>query len=276
MATKEELIAQGFDEETAELLAETSGVSSGGSLPYPVMKFSYDQQDILVDKGVKKGSFISGWKIDNKKLEVIEEGVVLPEPLDFFIVSSVYQCNHFDTQTRSTDVQTDIFYSPYDTPKMIDKKSGKTIKELKAEKKKIVFNNIILMMVKGEDGKYTPYIHYIHGTNYHTWSDQLQELGVSDDAITLRTNFSIKPKKVPTDYQPAWVFDVLSATARTPEEIQGSIPEVSEAVKSFNKWIKSTNAGETTAAKNEEVGATKTSVAPISADEVDVDDIPFD
>jgi len=273
MATKEELMAQGFDEATAELLAKTSGTQSGGGMPFPVLKFNYDQKEVLVDKGIKKGEFIAGWKIDNKKLEVVEEGEVLPNPMDFYVVASVYQCNHYDTQTRSTDIQTDIFYSPYDTPKMVDKKSGLTIKALKEAGKKVVFNNILLLMVKTEDG-YKPYLHYMHGTNYHKWSEQIGEAGVDPDAITLRTNFTVKPKKVPTDFQPAWVMELVSFSERTPKEISDSVKEVAEVIKKFNKWVESTNAGESIAEKNKMV-AGSTAAQGVPEVDIDEDEMPF-
>ena len=272
MATKEELMAQGFDAETAALLAKTSAPVSGGGMPFPVLKFNYDQKEILVDLGIKKGEFIAGWKIDNKKLEVTEKGEVLPNPMEFYVVASVYQCNHYDTQTRSTDVQTDIYFSPYDTPKMIDNKSGQTIKALKEAGKKVTFNNILLLMVKTEDG-YKPYLHYMHGTNYHKWSEQLAEQGVDGDAVILRTNFTVKPKKIPTDFQPAWVMEIKKATERTPDDMSKSIKEVAEAIKKFNTWVESANAGESIASKNEKVSATEANGAP----EIDVseDEIPF-
>lgn len=272
MATKEELMAQGFDEATAELLAKTAGTSGGGGLPFPVLKINYDPKDILIDHGLKKGELIAGWKIDNRKLEVTEEGETLGSKAEFYVVASVYQCNHYDTQTRSTDVQTDIFFSAYDTPNMVDKKSGLTIKQLKESGKKVVFNNIILMMVKTKDG-YKPYLHYLHGTNYYKWGEQLAELGVGQDEVVLRTNFKVNTKKIPTDFQPAWIFEVKEAKARTPEEIQKSVPEVSEVIKKFNQWVEATNKGETTTAKNEAASATEANGAPEI--DVDPDNIPF-
>jgi hypothetical protein len=273
MATKEELIAQGYDEETAALLAKTSGTQSSGGMPFPVLKFNYDQKDLLIDAGIKKGEFISGWKIDNRKLEIVEEGEVLKSPMKFFIVSSVYQVNHYDTQTRTTDVQTDIFFSPYDTPKMVDKKSGLTVKQLKEKKMRLTFNNILLLMVETDDG-YKPYLHYMHGTNYHEWNKQLEDLGISPDNIVLKTNFTVKPKKVPTDYQPAWVMEIVEANERSPKEIQESIPKVSEAIKKFNAWVDSVNAGESVESKNKAVGGTAEASGSPEID-VDEDEMPF-
>lgn len=272
MATKEELIAQGFDAETAALLAKTAGTTGGGGLPFPVLKFSYDQKDILVELGVKKGSLIANWKIDNKKLEVSEEGENLGEKAEFYVVASVYQANHFDTQTRSTDIQTDIFFSAFDTPKMIDKKSGLTIKELKEAGKKVVFNNIILMMVKTKDG-YKPYLHYLHGTNYYKWGEQLADLGIGQDEIVLKKNFHIKTKKVPTDFQPAWIFEITKTTDRSPDDMAASIKEVSEAIKKFNEWVKETNSGNVASDKNSEVSAVDANGAPEI--DIDPDEIPF-
>jgi hypothetical protein len=203
---------------------------------------------------------------------VAEEGETIGETAEFYVVASVYQCNHYDTQTRSTDIQTDIFFSPYDTPKMIDKKSGLTIKQLKESGKKVTFNNILLFMVKTKEG-YKPYMHFMHGTNYHHWNSQLAELGVSPDAITLQTNFKVKTKKVPTDFQPAWVLEIQKATPRKPEEISAGILEVSKVIKEFNTWVTATNAGESAAAKNNAVSAQEVNGTP----EIDVDpeSLPF-
>ncbi len=270
MATIEELMAQGFDAETAKLLAEASSVDSGGSLPFPVLKFSYDNEDILIDEGVKKGNIISNYKVDKKQLVMKEAGIDHGNAIEFVVVASVYQNTHFDTQTNSMDVVTDIFYSSFDSPKTIDKKSGLTIKELKASGLKVKFTNILLLLVK-EDKDWKPYVHYMHGTNYHNFYSQLDEAGIK--TVTLGHTYKVKSKKVPTNFNPAWVFDVQKATPRTPEEVVKSVPEVSSAMKAFNTWVKATNSGEV--AKPSTIPTTP---APAGQDvEIDIneDEIPF-
>ena len=270
MATKEELMAQGFDAETAALLAEASAAGTGGSLPFPVMKFSYDNEDVLIEDGVKKGNFITGYQIDKKTLTIKEKGTDHGNALEFMVVASVFQNTHFDTQTGSTDVATDIFYSSFESPKTVDKKSGLTVKELKDSGVKVKFTNILLLLVKeGEDWK--PYINYCHGTNYHNLYAQLEESGIK--TITLGHTFKVKSKKVPTNFQPAWVFDIQKATPRTPEEVVDSVPVVSAAMKEFNTWVKATNAGEVT-----KPSAIPTTPAPAGEDivvDINEADIPF-
>ena len=271
MATVEEYIAQGFDVETSELLAQASAPDTGGSLPFPVLKFSYDNEDILIEKGVKKGNLISGWQVDKQALAVKEEGVDHGATAELVVVASVFQNSHYDIQTKSTDVVTDIFYSSFDSPKMIDKKSGKTIKALKDAGQDIKFNNIMLILMK-EDKEWKPYIHYMHGVNYNNFYSQLDELGIK--TVTLGHTFKTKTKKVATQFNPAWVLDIVKATPRTPNEVAASISDVSTAMKAFNTWVKATNAGEVAKPTN-----IPTEDAPKNAEDVEIDinedDIPF-
>ncbi len=240
--TYEELLAIGYDEETAKALAETSGGGKGSSLPFPVLKLNYDTKDILIEKGVKKGELIAGWVIDNKKLQVTEEGEVLKQPLEFFIISSVYQQSHFDIKSGSTDIITDIYFDPFQSKKMIDKKSGRTIGELKEEGKEVKFNNILLLMVK-KGKNWEPYVHYLHGVNYVNFGNQCEELGVSEDARVMKTLFKVKSKKVPTNYNPAWIFEIVDVKERDVKDIASTVKPVSEAIKKFTKWIDESNAG---------------------------------
>ena len=268
--TIEELMAAGYDESTATLLAQASAQSTGGTLPFPVLKFSYDGEDILINEGVKKGNFISGYQVDKKTLTIKESGTDHGNKLEFIVVASVFQNSHFDIQTGSTDVVTDIFYSVFDSPKTIDKKSGRTIKDLKDSGMKIKFNNILLLLVK--DGKeWKPYIHYCHGVSYNKFYGQLEELGIKQ--VTLGHTFKVESLRVPTDFNPAWTLNIKSAKERTPDEIVKSVPEVSAAMKEFNTWVKATNAGEV--AKPSSIPTT-----PVPAGEdivVDIDEgsIPF-
>jgi hypothetical protein len=237
--TYEELIAMGFDAETASTMAKVSGGAASGGMPFPILKMNYDKEDVLVDAGVKKGNFISGWVVDKKTLTVKETGEDLGNSLEFFVVGSVYQSSHYDVATFSTTIMTDIYFSSYDTPKMIDKKSKKTIKQLKDEGKKVTFNNILLLMIKQKDGSYAPYMHYLHGTSYHKFGEACENLGV--DTPVLKWNFEVGSTKVATNFQPAFCFDIKKVVPRDPVEIAKQIAVTSEAIKKFNKWIESTN-----------------------------------
>jgi hypothetical protein len=197
--TVAELMAMGFDKETAEQLVKAQGAGGGAGLPFPTLKINYDTKDVLSDYGVKKGEFIAGWKIDSKTLTVVEEGEVLKQPIEFFVVASAYQKSHFDTASKSTTHITDIYFDPFSTKKQIDRKTGKTVEEVESELgKKLKFNNILLLMVKTKEG-WKPYIHYMHGTNYYRFGEQLQEFNVDRDNMTLKYLFKVKSKKVPTD-----------------------------------------------------------------------------
>jgi hypothetical protein len=239
--TYEELIAMGFDAETAKTMAKVSGGAASGGMPFPILKMNYDKEDVLVDAGVKKGNFISGWVIDKKTLTVKEKGEDLGSTLEFFVAGSVYQSSHYDVATFSTTIITDIYFSPYDAPSMIDKKSKKTIKQLKDEGKKVTFNNILLLMVKQKDGSYAPYLHYLHGTSYHKFGEACDNLNI--DTPVLKWNFEVGSIKVPTNFQPAFCFDIKKAVPRDAAEIAKHVAVTSDAIKKFNKWIEATNAG---------------------------------
>jgi|GEM_PF-6557326 len=268
--TYEELLAIGYDEATARALAETSGGTKGSTLPFPELKLNYDTKDILIDSGVKKGEFIAGWVIDNKNLKVTEEGEVLKQPLEFFIVSSVYQQSHFDTKTGSTDIITDIFTDPFMAKKMIDKKSGKTIGQLKDEGKQIKFNNILLLMVKkGKEWK--PYIHYLHGVNYMNFWKQCEDLDIDDNNRVMKTLFKVKSKKVPTNFNPAWIFEIIEARERSIKEISESVTPVSEAIKEFKAWIQASNEGGAVAPEEADGSSSPSSASTKPATETDDD-----
>ena len=267
--TIEELMAQGYDKETAELLAQASGGDSKGSLPFPVLKFSYDQEDVLIGEGVKKGNFISGYVVDKQQLVVKEKGDDWGNSLEFVIVASVYQNSHYDTDTRSTDVITDIFYSSYESRQTVDKKSGLTIGELKDAGKKIKFNNILLLLVK-QGKEFIPYVHYMHGTNYHAFTAKLEDLGVKSPVLGY--TFKVKSKKVPTNFQPAWIMDIVSAEPRAAKDVMASVPAVSAAMKEFNAWIESSNKAEISKPDSAE----DTTPVPDNVEvDIDEDEIPF-
>jgi hypothetical protein len=270
--TKEELMAMGFDSETADQLVKTQGGGSGGGLPYPTLKLNYDAKDILADAGVKKGEIISGWKTDSNTLSVVEEGVILKQPLKFFVVASVFQKSHYNTTTKSTEHITNIYYDAGDSKKQIDQKSKKTVEYVEGVilKDKMKFNNILLLMVIGDDGSLTPYIHYMHGTNYYQFGEQLDENGIDRNSITLQHTFTVKSKKVPTDFNPAWIFSIQKIEPRTMADIGLASKETAEAIKKFNKWIENSNSG-STGISEEEVEASVPADVVAPEEDIDVD-----
>ena len=265
--TVEELQAMGFSKEDAEALVKAQGGGGGAGLPFPTLKINYDTKDVLSDFGVKKGEFIAGWKIDSSTLSVKEEGEVLKQPLEFFVVASAYQKSHFDTASKSTTHATDIYFDPFSTKTQIDRKTGKTVEQVEKEMgSKLKFNNILLLMVKvGKEWK--PYIHYMHGTNYYKWGEQLAEKGIDRNNMTLKYLFKVKSKKIPTDYNPAWIMEIVDVKERSMADIGGTASETAAAIQKFNKWVASVNNGGTGAVSEEETDR---------ADHSDKSDSPFD
>lgn len=241
--TKEELIALGYPEDVATALVKASGTQSSASLPFPVLKLNYDLKDILSDKGVKKGAFITGWEVDNKNLTIKKEGKILKQPLEFIVLASVYQSSNFNNSLNKVDVITNIFFSAYDARKITDKKSGKTIGQLKEEGKKVTFNNLLLMLVK-EGKEWNPYIFYSHGTHYAYWGESLANAGVAEEDKVLNTTYKVKSKKVPTNFNPAWVFDLVKAETISMEERIALIKTISPVIKKFNDFVEEYNSGD--------------------------------
>jgi len=240
--TVEEMVALGFDRETAEQLVAANSSSDGGGLPFPSLKINYDTKDILVDAGIKKGEFIAGYKINSKELKIEEEGEVLPQPLKFVVVASVFQKSVFNTKTNSTTHATDIYYNLFDTKKQIDKKTGESVEALEKAGVEFKFNNILLLLVETPEG-YKPYIHYLHGVNYSKFNEQLEELGISRDEVALNYEFTVSSLKVPTEYNPAWIFKIDKAEKRELPEIAKHVKVTSEAIKKFTNWVNSVNSG---------------------------------
>jgi hypothetical protein len=234
--SKEELIAMGFDEATAVEMTKNVSETGAGS---PFKKIGMNYSDTITDAcNIKKGHFIAGYVEDKKTLTVKEEGVDFGNEIEFYIVSHTFQCSQFDTATNSNVFMTPFYSDHYSTKTQRDKKTGQTVEERKAQNHRVVFNQILLMMVKQADGSFAPYLHYLHGTNYNQWNTQLEANGA---VMNLTTLFKIKSKKVSTNFAPAWCFDFVSATDRM-ADVPKSIKEVSEAIKAFNKWIDSSNA----------------------------------
>lgn len=234
MYTVEEYIAMGFDEETAKELAKANGQNNGAGSPFKKLSMNYS--DIIADAGgVKKGNFIVGFVEDKKTLSLKEVGTDLGDTIEFFVVAKVYQVSQFDIVTNSNVFLTPLFSDPFTSKTQRDKKTGQTVEEARNQNKKVVFNEILLMMVKVGDA-YEPYLHYLHGTSYNKLHTAIDALGVE---LRLTTLFKTKSVKVPTNFQPAWCFDIISATDT---KVPLAPKETAAAIKAFNKWVDASNA----------------------------------
>lgn len=266
--TKEEFIAMGYDEATAEALTKPEGGVGGG---FPFKKLSMNYSDILTDEaGVKKGNFVAGWKEDKKTLSVKEEGIDLGRELEVIFLSEVYQVSCFDTVTNSNIFQTALYSDPYTTKSQKDKKSGITVEAWKASGKKATFDQIMLVVAKKpSDTEWAPYLMYLHGTNYHQWRTQLEDLDLVE-GIRVQYKFTLAPKKVATDYQPAWCYEIKAHEKRDGNSIMETVKVTADALKEFNRWVEQSNSRGSSDAN---IASTPTTKA--SDIEVDEDDIAF-
>jgi hypothetical protein len=239
--TLEELLAQGFDEETARKLLENNQGGESGGLPFDVIKMNYDKEDILSEVGVKKGEFITGWKINKTNFSIEQEGKVFKQPLEFIILGQAYQYSAYDPATKGFKYATPLFRSIFEGKKVRDKKTGKTVAELKEAGEKLTFNNILLVLVK-EGKEWKPYLMYLRGVNYMEWQKQLEERGIDPKNAALRYIFKVKTKKVPTSAGiPAWVFDLVDVKEVELSELRDIIMANKGALDKFDKWVKSSN-----------------------------------
>lgn len=258
--TKEELIALGFSAEDADAL--TKNESSGGASS-PFQKLSMNYSDIITDEAnVKKGNFIFGFVEDKKTLTLKESGTDLGAEIEFYaVMSNTFQCSQFDVATSSNVFLTKFYSDSYSTKSQADKKTGVTVEQRREEGHRVTFNQILLMMVK-VDGEFTPFVHYLHGTSYNQLHSQLEALGAT---LNLKTLFKARAKKVPTNFQPAWCFDITEVINRE-ADIPKSIATVSSAIKAFNTWVDKSNAQ----------GSSSTAEAPKAKSQMPVVDIDED
>jgi hypothetical protein len=261
----EEYLSMGYDSETAKSLSKVNKEASAGA---PFRKISMNYSDILQDDGgVKKGNFVAGYKEDKANLIVKETGTDFGNTIEFIIIGNVYQVSHYDINTKSTVFQTPFFFDPYETKQQVDKKSGMSVSEWKAGGRRATFNNILLMLVN-EGNEWTPYTHYLHGTNLHQWGVQLDARGIKSPNLGFK--FKVKSKKVSTDFQPAWCFDIEEMVEMKPTDLAGLTEYVAPAIKKFNKWVEDYNSSGSNSTTS------STSSAPVESDvEVDEDEIPF-
>lgn len=237
--TYEELVASGFDEETARKLADNNVEASAGGLPFDVIKINYDKEDILIDAGVKKGEYIVGWKINKTTLAIEEKGKVFKKPLEFIVVAQGYQNSAYDPKTNGYKYITEVFTNPFDSRKVKEQKTGLTVGELKDQGEVIKFNDILLVLIKEEDS-FKPYLIYIRGVNYAFWLKQLEEKGVDAKSIGLKYSFKVDTKKVPTNAGiPAWIIDVKGVKPLDIKDIISMKDVVAPVIKKFDDFVKS-------------------------------------
>ena len=239
----EDLLALGFDEATAKSMVSVSAPTETGGRPAPQLKINYDKEDILSEAGVKKGDFISGYILDRQNLTIKEEGINLGKDIELVVIGSVFQNTSFDIATKTVDVSSNIFVSPFDSKKSYNLKDGKSIVDLKSEGKKVTFDNILAILVK-TDGGYQPYMLYLHGTAYYEFYKQLEGMGIGRDIVNKYT-FKVSTKRVATNFQPAWVVDIKETKPRSIQDLLKIKEEVSSYIKKFSNWIDNTNGGHT-------------------------------
>jgi len=269
--TVEDLVALGFDKETAEKMTKYAGTSEGGGIFAPILSFNYDKDDVLGDTGVaKKGEFISGYKINRSTLTLEEEGINLGNEIEFIVFASVYQYSAYDNVKNTTSVASNIFTSVYDSKKAVDLKSGKLITELMKTNDKIKFANILGILVKTEDG-WKPFAFYSRGTNYFELNSQLEALGIDPKEIANSYRFTVTSKKVPTKGNPAWVMDLKSADKLTIKDLMANREVIAENIKKFDTWVTSVNSVN----KTQPSTTASTDAEEAVTEEMEDDDIAF-
>ena len=279
-----QLIESGVPEELARQMAN-DGSGQGGSMPFDVIKLNYDKDDILVDLGVKKGEFITGYQIDKKTFEVKKEGKVFKQPMEVVLTAVTYQYSTYDPVKGGYKYVTPFFDNVYESPKIVEMKTGKTVKQMKAElegtKDKLVFNAIFLLLVK-EGKEYAPYLMYVRGTNWRFFNDQLEEKGFSiigDNNIKTLKTMKWKSKKVATTASPAWVIDITDIKQNTALASDEFKKVLGSSFKAFMGWKEGFNEQKTNSSNpsNKEYKAVNNNTAEAPSEEVDVTDeeIPF-
>jgi hypothetical protein len=271
MMTLEDLLAQGIDEVTARKILENNQSGEGGGLPFDVIKMNYDKEDILSEVGIKKGEFITGWKINKTNFSIEQQGKVFEQPLEFMVLGQAYQYSAYDKKNKGYKYVTPLYRNIFDGKKIREKKTGKTVAELKELGEELKFNNILLVLVKEED-KWNPYLMYLRGVNYKEWLRQLEEKGLNARSIGVMYIFKIKTKKVPTSTGiPAWVFDLVDVTELEPSKIVEIIKANKGALDKFDKWVKNSNNSNNSGNSSNELNNSDT-----ITDNYEPDDVPVD
>jgi len=238
------LIAGGMPEAQARKIA-SQGERGGSSIPWDVIKINYDKEDVLIDLGVKKGAFISGYQIDKATLSVKQEGKIFNQPMEVVIASVTHQASTYDPAKGGYKYVTPFFDDSYETPKIVEFKTGKTIGQLREEvpaQDKPVFNTILLLLVK-EGKEYNPYIMYLRGKNLYEFNQQLEDKGFDDiHQIKIVKTMKWETKKVPTKATPAWVIDIVDIQQNNDIKPNSAFMNtLIEATKKFDAWKESFN-----------------------------------
>jgi len=274
------LIAGGMDEAMARKIA-SEGESGKSKMPFDVIKINYDKEDVLIDLGVKKGAFISGYQIDKSTLSVKQEGKIFNQPMEVVVASVTHQASTYDPSKGGYKYVTPFFDDAFDTPKIVEFKTGKTIGQLRKEvpaQDKPVFNTVLLLLVK-EGKEYTPYIMYLRGKNLFEFNQQLKDEGFDKiNKVKIVKTMKWKTKKVPTKATPAWVIDLVDIKQNPDIKPNSSFMNtLIEATKEFDAWKESFNAEN--AQKNSVASTTTNNVTENNNDvasqepDIDVNDI---
>jgi hypothetical protein len=241
--TVEELIALGFDRDTAQNMTKYSGSDGGSSLFAPILGFNYDKDDVLGDAGIaKKGEFISGYKINRKTLSVEnpDDGLNLGKRIEFIVFASAYQYSEYDNVKNTTKVASNIFLSPFDAKKAVDLKTGALISDMKKHSDNIRFAHIIGMLVKVGD-EWKPFAFYSRGTNHYEMNTQLEEQGIDPKDLPNSFKLVVESKKVPTSGATAWVMDVKEVTPLEVKDLIELKDVIAPNIKKFDNWVSSVN-----------------------------------
>jgi hypothetical protein len=239
--TVEELIALGFDKETAEKMLKYSGNEGGGGIFAPILSFNYDKDDVLGDSGVaKKGDFITGYKINRSTLTLEEEGTNYGSEIEFIVFASAYQYSAYDNTKNTSSVASNIFLSSFDAKKAVDMKSGKPISELQKTNDKIKFANILGLLVKTPDG-WVPHAFYSRGANSYELNKQLEAEGIDSRDLPNAYRLKVRSKKIPTKGTPAWIMDVRSCDKLTITDLLENKDVIAENINKFDSWVRSVN-----------------------------------
>ena len=277
-----QLVQSGVDEELARQMASDGG-SQGGSMPFDVIKLNYDKDDILIDLGVKKGEFITGYQIDKQTFDVKKEGKVFKQPMNVVLTAVTYQYSTYDPVKGGYKYVTPFFDNIYDSNKIVETKTGKTVKQLKSElegtKDKLVFNAIFLLIVKEEE-EYTPYLMYVRGTNWFVFNEQLKEKGFTiagENYVKTAKMMKWKSKKVATKASPAWVIDIADVEQNTALADDKFKKVLGDSFKTFLEWKESSKEENSKPTKSAEK-ADNANTAEASSDvpdDIDESEIPF-
>lgn len=236
--TVESLMSAGFTQEDAEAIVGSNS-TSGGGLPYPLIKVNYD---LTIPELAKFGDFVSiTAKDDNGDTTSL---INFGDRLHVVILASVFQYSRYNAATNSADISSNLFPMK-DTKKAIDLKTGKRIADLKKNDpdNKIKYQEIMLLLVSSDSQpEPKPYIFYNKGAFMYSFGQCRKPL-TNRGAVMYNIEFGLKQeRKGKTKY---FVVDenTFVATPRTLEEIKEGATIIPAYIKAFNDWVDSVNSG---------------------------------